>query len=93
MGTFNGNLMGWEFNGDILKEKTVQRQKLEEEEGQLRLVTGGWDVQVRLLVAAQMRNSEFVARSLLQVHTEERVYRLHVQDDELHARHQLKTLY
>ena len=53
-------------------EETL-RQKLEEEEAQLRLVTGGGGTcNVRRMM---MGSSELVVRSLLQVHTEEHVYR------------------
>ena len=61
------------------------------ENGGVRSVIVAW----RCLVGEEgagrrmMRCSEFVARSLLQVQTEERVHRVQVQDYELHARHHM----
>ena len=51
-----GQLRGWLVyeDGNIRKEEETVRRKVEEDEEQLRSVTGGWDVQVRLLVVVAM---------------------------------------
>ena len=113
-----GQLLGWLVyeDGNIQKEEETLRQKVEEDEAQLRSVTGVWDVQVRSLAMRwkmeeeeaqlwsvivawrclvgdeggcrmMMRSEEFLARSLLQAQTEERVYRVLLQDIELNVRH------